>query len=577
MLAASAVPMGLGAAAAKVGYPAVANALRFGTLPEGGGFFGNLAKRALAGATTGGAMGIPLAQTPQDVPGSVATGMALGAGLTALSPMLQAAGWIRDVATGRLAQVKAGKIIREAAPGDLPAIEAAMRAAPPGVTSTQAAANVNRPEFFALGENAMARADPGGQFALLTAQEQAAKAELAGLAGGATETEARAARELARRNLNAATAPQRDKALGLANVGGTVNPILERQMEEGRRAASEFSAAADQMGKAAKYSQDTSVTPFVTYKSGLATDAGAQARGAESKLQALKDMGIAPLDISKIEQYLGRTARAPGTRADPVQTGVLEDISAEIRKLSDLNGGIIDARDLYQLRKTGVNDVITKRLSASGFDPSAQNKRTAEIMGPIKGLIDEAIEAAGGKGWTDYLAAFSKGAHEIEQKEVSALALKLFEDDAEGFLKLVGGKSPEKIEKVFGPGSYDILKEMSGGEMEVLQRLGAGIERDFAVKRMAASGQSKLTDILKKESSLPTRIGSRLVGAKTGVSPADFVNLLGQSTSKKTQNELGKAFLNPKDMLETLKAKRTVVPSTRFGATKAATYNANQE
>lgn len=601
MLAASAVPMGLGAAAAKVGYPAVANALRFGTLPEGGGFFGNLAKRALAGSTTGGAMGIPLAQTPQDVPGSVATGMALGAGLTVLSPALQAAGWIRDVATGRLAQVKAGKIIREAADSDLPAIEAAMRSAQPSVTSTQAAVNVNRPEFFALGENAMTKANPGGQFALLTAQEQAAKAELAGLAGGATETEARAARELARRNLNAATGPQRDENLGLANVGGTVNPILERQMEEGRRAASESVETVRKMTaaqeRATKLSQNKHhitglpITPSATYESELAARAGnvantaadeslmygAQARGAESKLQAIKDMGLAPLDTSKIEQYLGRTARAPGTRADPVQTGVLEDISAEIRRLSDLNGGIIDARDLYQLRKTGVNDVITKRLSASGFDPSAQNKRTAEIMGPIKGLIDEAIEAAGGKGWTDYLAAFSKGAHEIEQKEVSALALKLFEDDAEGFLKLVGGKSPEKIEKIFGPGSYDILKEMSGGEMEVLQRLGSGIERDFAVKRMAASGQSKLTDILKKESSLPTRIGSRVVGAKTGVSPADFVNLLGQSTSKKTQNELGKAFLNPKDMLETLKAKRTVVPSTRFGATKAATYNANQE
>ena len=328
MLAASAVPMGLGAAAAKVGYPAVANALRYGTLAEGGGFFGNLAKRLVAGSTTGGAMGIPLAQTPQDVPGSVATGMALGAGLTALSPMLQAAGWIRDVATGRLAQVKAGKIIREAADSDLPTIEAAMRSAQPSVTSTQAAAGVNRPEFFALGENAMTKADPGGKLALLTAQEQAAQAELAGLAGGTTQTEARTARELERRDLNAATAPQRDKALGLSNVAGTMNPILER---------------------------------------------------------------------------------------------------------------------------------------------------------------------------------------------------------------------------------------------------------DAKVKEMAALGQSKLADILKAEQPWYARLASKVIGAKTGVSAEEVVNMLGNVASKGTKNELGKAFLNPKDMLETLKAKRTVVPSTRFGATKAATYNANQE
>ena len=577
MLAASAVPMGLGAAAAKVGYPAVANALRFGTLPEGGGFFGNLAKRALAGGTIGGAMGIPLAQTPQDVPGSVATGMALGAGLTALSPMLQAAGWIRDVATGRLAQVKAGKIIREAASEDLPAIEAAMRASQPGLTSTQAAANVNRPEFFALGENAMTKADPGGKLALLTAQEQAAQAELAGLAGGTTQTEARTARELERRDLNAATAPQRDKNLGLANVAGTMNPILERQIEEGRRYSSEFGAAADQMNKAAKYSQDTSVTPFVTYKSELATNAGALARDAESKLKSIKDMGLTPLNTSKIEQYLLDTSNSPGVR-DTIDAGALEAVAAKIRKLTAENGGVMDARDLYTLRKTGVGEVISENLKARGLEPLAENKRIAKMLGPVKDLIDEAIEAAGGKGWTNYLKAFSNGAHEIEQKAVAAKALEFFQKEGkEGFLKLVRGNNPKAIEKVFGPGSYDIVKEMSGKQMEVLQRLAKGLERDASVKEMAALGQSKLADILKAEQPWYARLASKFIGAKTGVSAEEVVNMLGNVASKGTKNELGKAFLNPKDMLETLKAQRTVVPSTRFGATKAATYNANQE
>jgi len=601
MLAASAVPPLLGMGATAVGAPAVANALRFGTLAEGGGFFGNLVKRALAGGTTGAAMAIPMAQTPQDVPGSAATGMALGAGLTVLSPMLQAAGWIRDVATGRLAQVKAGKIIREAADSDLPAIEAAMRNAPPGVTSTQAASDVIRPEFHALGENSMTAANPGGKLAMLTAQEQAAQAELAGLAGGTTQTETRAARELDRRDLNAATGAQRDENLALSNVGGTMNPILERQIEEGRRAASESVETVRRMTaaqeRATKLSQNKHhmtglpITPSATYESELATRAGkvvdtaadeslmygAQARGAESKLQAIKDMGLTPLDTSKIEQYLGRTARAPGTRADPVQTGALEDISAEIRRLSDLNGGIIDARDLYQLRKTGVNDVITKRLSASGFDPSAQNKRTAEIMGPIKKLIDDAIESAGGKGWTDYLSAFSKGAHEIEQKEVAGKALDLFKNNKKGFLKLVAGDDRKAIEKAFGPGSYDIVKEMSGKQMEVLQRLAKGIERDASVKKMAALGQSKLADNLKTERPWYEKLVSRVIGAKTGVSAEEVVNMLGNVSSKGTKNELANAFLDPKKMFETLKAKRTVVPSTRFGATKAATYNANQE
>jgi hypothetical protein len=577
MLAASVVPPLLGMGATAVGAPAVANALRYGTLAEGGGFFGNLAKRLAAGGTTGGAMGIPLAQTPQDVPGSVATGMAFGAGLTALSPMLQAAGWIRDVATGRLAQVKAGKIIREAASEDLPAIEAAMRTASPGVTSTQAASDVIRPEFFALGENAMTKADPGGKLALLTAQEQAAQAELSGLAGGTTQTEARTARELERRDLNATTAPQRDKNLGLSNVAGTMNPVLERQIEEGRRYSSESVAAADQMSKAAKYSQNTSITPFVTYKTELATKAGALARDAESKLQAIKDMGLAPLDTSKIERYLIDTSNSAGVR-DTVDAGALEAVAAKIRKLTAENGGVMDARDLYTLRKTGVGEVISENLKAHGLEPLAENKRIAKMLGPVKDLIDEAIEAAGGKGWTNYLKAFSNGAHEIEQKAVAAKALEFFQKEGkEEFLKLVRGNNPKAIEKVFGPGSHDIVKEMSGDQMEVLQRLAKGIERDTSVKEMAALGQSKLADILKAEQPWYTKLVSKVIGAKTGVSAEEVVNMLGNVASKGTKNELGKAFLNPKDMLKTLEAKRTVVPSTRFGTTKAATYNANQE
>jgi hypothetical protein len=71
-------------------------------------------------------------------------------GQIVLKPAAKAAGWIWDTATGKLIQVKAGKIVRELAGDAVDAVRAAAASAPANLTAGQATANVRAPAIQTL-------------------------------------------------------------------------------------------------------------------------------------------------------------------------------------------------------------------------------------------------------------------------------------------------------------------------------------------------------------------------------------------------------------------------------------------
>jgi hypothetical protein len=115
--------------------------------------------------------------------GAVAGGVLGGAAPIALPAVAKAAGWVWDAATGRLVQVKAGKILREVSGNDLAAIQAANAKAAPGLTSAQAVqeAGIIAPAYQASGRRAptpetaafiadKAAADAAAREAMITSQ-----------------------------------------------------------------------------------------------------------------------------------------------------------------------------------------------------------------------------------------------------------------------------------------------------------------------------------------------------------------------------------------------------------------------
>ena len=138
-------------------------------------------KQIIEGMKQGAVVGTALPGTTklsdQAIGGTVGTVLG-GAAPFAIPAAAKALGWMWDTAGGRLIQVKAGKILREAAGDDVAAIIAANAKAAPGLSSGQAVqeANVLSPVWQALNQRAPT-ANVASAKAVKEAAEQAGRVE----------------------------------------------------------------------------------------------------------------------------------------------------------------------------------------------------------------------------------------------------------------------------------------------------------------------------------------------------------------------------------------------------------------
>jgi len=138
-------------------------------------------KQIIEGMKQGAVVGTALPGTTKlsdQAVGGVAGTVLGGAAPFAIPAAAKALGWMWDTAGGRLIQVKAGKILREAAGDDVAAIMAANAKAAPGLSSGQAVqeANVLSPVWQALNQRAPT-ANIASAKAVKEAAEQAGRVE----------------------------------------------------------------------------------------------------------------------------------------------------------------------------------------------------------------------------------------------------------------------------------------------------------------------------------------------------------------------------------------------------------------
>lgn len=527
--------------------------------------------RAAGGATLGGASAGLV--NPEDV----GTGAMVGAAVpTVAAPVVKGlakvAGKGYDLITGQMPKVQAGKLAREMAGEQINAIRAANGAAPLDITAAQATHGIDNDVWQAFNDVIQGKDKKAVFSTLKTKQAQDQFDILANLAGGANQAEARGSREATNKLLNQITTPMREENLLAANMGRTTIAPLEAEAQAARQVAAQkvndvrrFAAA---QGRAISPETENLATDYMLGKlAGSADEAagkaaaeslnyGQIARTAEEKIASLAQQGIKPLDASKVTGTLQTFATQPGTRADPVQVKVFSNLANQLDNLTTQAGGILDVNDLYQLRKTGVNDAIENALSASGLDPSAQKKRIAELLGKVRPLIDDAIEAAGGKGWRDYLATHAAGMRQIEQKELAAKTMDLYKSSPKQFIDLIKGNDIKAIEEIFGPGNYDIAKAM-GDKMVKLQKVAGEVERDVIdIPKRIAAGRKALEIT---EPSVASKIPG-FVGYKTALAKK-FVQIAEGKVNQKTMDALIKGAENGKNMnqlLDTLPADERV-------------------
>lgn len=436
-----------------------------------------------------------------------------------------ALGWVggKIADMRRIPQNEATKIARNALGPDYEMVVNALRSAPPGSTAAQATANINSPTWQALVQRATER-DPRFLRALEQSQGDESLNALARLAGGQTAAQTRATVEQAKKNLNTVTTPMREAALGRANLGKYV------ANEASAREANDLAAAIGSGGQ---------IDPvrFVT-----------QATNAE---KALRSVGVKPLEGDTLARTISAIPDNPSFAANDLIKGTADRVASSIRQWTGSNG-VIDANALEAIRKNAVDAAIAQLRP--GADATTQRNLAASVMSNIKPLIDDAIEAAGGKGWREYLSTHAKGMQQIAEKKLAGKALELWKTNKDEFVRLVQNESPDVVEKILGPGKYNIATELADGAMQTLREQAQKHLTDLSIKGQAAAGQEALRQILLQE--MPKwRLPSYLSALTSTTNKA--LQIIENKIDRKTMATLTEALKSPEgavDLLGTLPA-----------------------
>jgi len=470
----------------------------------------DLGVRGAGGAVTGGASAGLV--NPEDA----AAGAILGAAIpTVAAPVLKQVakglGFAKDVVTGRAAEVRAAEIVRGALGNQLESATLALSKARPSITAVQALqeAGINADPFMALGKLAE-KMDTGTAYRLLReSQELAQTNQLAAMAGGGTQTAARESQNVSRNALTERTVPMMNTELGAANTARDVMQRLEPTLN--LRQASMVGALQGQ-GRAATDAAQAGVRAeagapgFLTQgtraaESDVLADTmgtikaqrGAEAAFIQRQIDSLADYGLKPIDTSNIVSGIKAKLNDPTIGPSDVNQAVLSKVANKIEEWTAKGGGIIDAKALYSIRKDAVGEEIARLYPNA--DAKQQARFAAKLLTEIKPAIDDAIVDAGGTGWRRYLQTYETGMKEIDQQKLAALALEKFNGSKEEFIKLVRGNNPDAVEDIFGPGSFNIFKEM-GRKSGQLEDIASQLERDIKVTDRAVEGAGGLARIM---------------------------------------------------------------------------------
>lgn len=506
---------------------------------------------------------------------NVLEGATFEAGGRVAAPLVQkAVGKVMDLR--QIPKNKAADIARNALGPDLPEVLNALKTSQgQGMSAAQATADINSPTWQALIDRATAR-DPRFLAALEKSQGDVSLNALSRLAGGTTAAQTRATTEAAKDAARTVTTPMRESALTRANLGKEVARLEGLSAELGEQAAAkvqevrrlmELGDLANASARLSLIKRDLPVglTKY-TYGGELAEkafnewsnkaaqaslDLGQGARFADHAASALRSVGIKPLEGEPLVRSLKAVANNPEFAGNDVLLGSLRNVSDDIAKWTS-SGGIIDARALDAIRKNSVNAAIQQLRP--GMDATSQRNLAAGVLSRVKPVIDDAIEAAGGAGYRDYLKEHAKLSQKIAEKQLTGEALRLWKTDKNAFVRLVQNESPEAVEKILGPGKYNIAVELAEDTLGTLQSEAAKVIRNANIKSQVEGGQTALKELLLQNMS-KFRLPSYLSAVAATTNKA--LNILENKIGQKTMATLTEALKTPEgaaNLLESLPA-----------------------
>lgn len=517
------------------------------------------ARNAYRAAGGAGSSTIAAAATDQDV---VDAALA-GAAVPVVGHILKfGAGKTYDLIMGRAGPVEAARILREVISDNATKIESALRNAPKSIKANTAEFLASRglltPELAAATRIASASKQSGELLGV--AQQRAAGQNRMRQVISGGENQTASVRNIAstKKALQDETKILRDQNLGLADVGRLQIVPAEQKAAAAAAMARELENSARRLTGASKYFGDspmfTSGADQAAYSAGRAFD---DARSAEEVASNLRAQGLAPLNISQVVSNL----RAEADKAQfvsPDRFKILSEFANNLQRRAEKFGNTIDAEGLYLARRE-MGAFVSSILGTS--DPKALRAGTSQLVAAAQQPIDDAIEAAGGAGWKNYLNTFAEGMKGIERQQFQRELAKLPEAR---FAKVMKGEDPDFVESILGPGRYDINLEMQGPDLATANKLGRDIEAQRAVSLTGLEDLSqsqklnfpqgvgaKVSAMI--EPSIPNAFtaGARLIGSIPkigggGVAAQQFGVKAAEKASERTMGALVPALASPR-------------------------------
>jgi len=542
---------------------------------------GNVLAKIVGGGTVGGITSALIN------PDETVTGVGVGAVAPFVVPTVAkyiaiGGGKFVDAVTGKLANVEAGNIARQAAGDSINQIRAANGAAPLDINAAQAAYGIDNDVYQAF-LGFVSGKDKSSYYRVLKDKQKAEQLnQLARLAGGPSLTENLTSVSEFKNALNNLMTPIRETDLTAANLAGTLGPKLQGEANVLGQAATDkvqdvrrFVAAGDRASDLAtqrvvEQGLPTSTARY-TYIGELADKAdevaskaaegslifGEAARFKQAAADSLAAYGLKPLTAKSVISRINGILRNPEFAGNDVIEGAVKSFGDDVVKWTN-NNGVVDAFALDSLRKNSVNATIEKLRP--GLDQTAKKNLAAKVMADLKTPIINAIEEAGGTGYGQYLRDYAANAQLIDRRKLAGKALSMFESSPNEFIKLVRGNNPDAVEKVFGPGSFNIFKEM-GADIKPMQQIADELTRDIKIAEQAKAGAKALGF---EDESLAKKIPG-FVGYKTAILK-QVIRTLENKVSSKTVDVLANAAKSGKSMNEIL---NTLPADERFKVLKA--------
>ncbi len=244
---------------------------------------------------------------------------------------------------------------------------------------------------------------------------------------------------------------------------------------------------------------------------------------------------ILPLTAKPVLRAVAQQLNSDNVKGSASTQSVLRAIQQTLSGMADKNGSV-NARALDTLRSTGIKDILLKEYEGKANTGAV----TKHAVASVRQAIDDAIEAAGGVGYKEYLKRYGKMSEEIDRYAAG--------NTLQGILAPQQATSPSTTASKFSQALDEIAErgDLTGKDMAVAERVK---EELLARTRMAALGKKTAEGAIESGASeleLPHFLSSKI--ALTNF----YIRHAGKNAQQKLAEEAALLHLNPEEYIKLL-------------------------